>query len=89
MLQNFSNITVYHGSYTEVKNPDLNKCKSAKDFGKGFYVTTDKNQAIKFAKLVAVRSNVSLGIVNEYLIEDLNGLSFFEFSDTDLKPLEH
>ena len=35
MIDNLNNIKVYHGSYTEVQTPDLNKCKEGKDFGKG------------------------------------------------------
>ena len=30
---------VYHGSWLEVKNPDLKHSRSDVDFGKGFYVT--------------------------------------------------
>ena len=77
------NLTVYHGSYVEVKIPDLNKCKIGKDFGKGFYITTDKTQAIKFAKLIARRANTPYGVVNEYVLSDVKGLKIFEFESTD------
>lgn len=30
---------VYHGSYMEIKNPDLNRSRSNVDFGCGFYTT--------------------------------------------------
>lgn len=83
-MQGLNNIVVYHGSYTEVRIPDLNMCKSGKDFGKGFYVTTDKNQAIKFAKLVADRYNAPSGVLNEYILSDINGLNYHEFANTDL-----
>lgn len=82
-----NNITVYHGSYTEVVMPDLNICKSGKDFGKGFYITTDRKQAVKFAKLIAERYNISYGVLNEYILTDMNGLSFYEFKNTDLNWL--
>lgn len=36
---------LYHGSYTVVNTPDLAKCATRKDFGKGFYLTTSKKQA--------------------------------------------
>lgn len=84
MVQNLNNIIVYHGSYTDVETPDLSICKSGKDFGKGFYVTTDKNQAIKFAKLVADRYNASAGVLNEYILSDINGLKYHNFANTDL-----
>ena len=41
-------LILYHGSYCEVKLPDLNKCAKRKDFGQGFYVTSSKEQAISF-----------------------------------------
>ena len=40
---------LYHGSNTEISNIDLNKCRPYKDFGKGFYLTTLKEQALKMA----------------------------------------
>lgn len=38
---------VYHGSIEIVKNPDVNHSYRPLDFGKGFYVTTVKEQAEK------------------------------------------
>ena len=32
-------MTVYHGSYTTVKKPQIRKGKNTKDFGIGFYCT--------------------------------------------------
>lgn len=84
MTENFNNITVYHGSYTVVSEPDLNKCKEGKDFGRGFYITTDKNQAIKFAKLIAQRYNTTFGVLNEYILSDMEGLSYYAFENTDM-----
>lgn len=39
---------LYHGSYCEVRTPDLTKCANFKDFGKGFYLTSSKEQAVNF-----------------------------------------
>lgn len=33
----YGKMTVYHGSYTSVKEPKLVKSKNTKDFGNGFY----------------------------------------------------
>ena len=44
---------LYHGSNTDIINIDLTKCKSYKDFGKGFYLTDIKEQAFKMANRVA------------------------------------
>lgn len=43
-------LILYHGSYCEVRNPQLEKCAKRKDFGKGFYPTTSREQAISFLK---------------------------------------
>ena len=41
---------LYHGSYTIVDKPDLSKCEAGKDFGQGFYLPTDIEQARRFVK---------------------------------------
>ena len=40
---------LYHGTNTDIENIDLEKGLSHKDFGKGFYVTPDKETAIRMA----------------------------------------
>lgn len=35
-------MTVYHGGYTSVENPEIRVGKNTKDFGKGFYCTIIK-----------------------------------------------
>ena len=42
---------LYHGSYTAVERPSLEKCARFKDFGRGFYLTTSVEQARSFARL--------------------------------------
>ena len=37
MLEIKDGLILYHGSYCEVKEPDLKKCAKRKDFGQGFY----------------------------------------------------
>ena len=41
---------LFHGSYTPVERIDLGMCSDAKDFGKGFYLTSDLLQAKSFVK---------------------------------------
>lgn len=84
MTDKFNNITVYHGSYMEVSQPDLKECKEGKDFGRGFYITTDRNQAIKFAKLIAQRHSTTYGVLNEYILSDIDGLRYYAFENTDM-----
>ena len=39
---------VYHGSWVEVSKPDLKHSRSDVDFGRGFYTTSIKDQAVKW-----------------------------------------
>lgn len=41
---------LYHGANVEIESIDLSKSKPYKDFGKGFYLSADKNQAMRLAK---------------------------------------
>ena len=41
---------VYHSSLTSVKMPDTNHSREFLDFGKGFYLTTLYDQAVKYAQ---------------------------------------
>lgn len=41
---------LYHGSNVEINEIDFSKCKSYKDFGKGFYLTSMKQQAVRMAE---------------------------------------
>ena len=50
MLELKDRFVLYHGSYCEVKEPDLAKCAKRKDFGQGFYLTTSKEQAESFLR---------------------------------------
>ena len=47
---------VYHGGIDVIKEPDINHSYRPLDFGKGFYITTVKEQAEKWAKRKAVDS---------------------------------
>jgi len=44
---------LYHGSYTDIKRIDLSKSKPNKDFGKGFYLSADYQQALELATFKA------------------------------------
>ena len=49
-------MTVYHGSYTSVKDPRIIKGKNTKDFGTGFYCTIIREQAERRAKRFTIIS---------------------------------
>ena len=43
-------IRLHHGSNVAIEKIDLSKSKSGKDFGKGFYLNPDSEQALLWAK---------------------------------------
>ena len=43
-------MTVYHGGYMAVKQPEIRKGHNTKDFGTGFYCTVIKEQAQRWAR---------------------------------------
>lgn len=49
-------LLLFHGSYTPVENIDLKLCDPGKDFGQGFYLTSDLNQAQNFIRSVLDRA---------------------------------
>lgn len=46
-------ISLYHGSNMVVEEIDLQKTRPYKDFGRGFYLTSMKEQAQKMAQRVS------------------------------------
>lgn len=83
---------LYHGSYTPVENIDLNKCDAGKDFGKGFYVTADKNQARNFIRTSLLKAKArkqipdgqNFGYVTCYEYHNaIADIPVFEFADAD------
>ena len=69
-------LILYHGSYCEVKNPDIKLCRRYKDFGQGFYLTTDFEQAENFAKLT-LRKAIENGTIEES--QNYGVVSVFEY----------
>ena len=64
---------LYHGSNIEVSNPDILHSQVCLDFGTGFYVTSVKEQAIRWAKRKALLQGNESGIVSLYeFSEDAN-----------------
>ena len=61
---------LYHGSNVEVPKPMLLKAQRELDFGKGFYTTSDKEQALKWAQRTAKRLKQTTGYVTVYEIDD-------------------
>jgi len=85
MISDRSDIPLYHASYTIVKTIDLSACKKRNDFGRGFYLTTDSEQAEKFVKTSILKAgqNLKFGYVNLYRMSNFDGLKCYEFIATD------
>ena len=82
MLKQNEKRILYHGSYCEVRTPDLSKCAKYKDFGQGFYLTTSEEQAQRFSR-TSLRKAIANGIVDggqEYGIVSVYSCSVEEWS---------
>jgi hypothetical protein len=60
-------LIVYHGSYCIVDSPHVSFSRDALDFGKGFYVTSIKDQAISWTNRFKRRGKS--GYLNTYSLE--------------------
>lgn len=73
---------VYHGSLDVIEKPDVKYYYKLLDFGKGFYVTTVKKQAIRWAKRKRNILKKEKAVVNIYeMCEDLDGFKPKTFPD--------
>ena len=66
---------LYHGSNVEVREPRLLKVQRDLDFGKGFYTTSDFDQASKWAKRTALRLGQQQAFVSVYAVDEKKLLS--------------
>ena len=68
---------VYHGSTSIVEKPDILHSKRFLDFGRGFYVTSYKSQAERWAKRKSIRNGLN-PTINSYEMND-DGLRNYRF----------
>lgn len=62
-------ITLFHGSYTEVKSPLVKLGRSKVDFGQGFYLTKLQAQAESWASTIAERRRGACAIVSTFSLD--------------------
>lgn len=83
---------LYHGSYAIVKEISLEKCGKAKDFGKGFYLTSNFVQAKAFIKSSLRKGQAAgdvvidqdYGYVSSFIYhEPADGIETYEFPTTN------
>lgn len=82
-ISDYAGLPIYHGSTMEVPKPDLGKVRQGKDFGAGFYTTTNLEQAKQFANIAYSRYKGTASIVSEYRVLDFEGLRVKIFPETD------
>lgn len=61
---------LYHGSNIEIIIPDLSKSKPYKDFGQGFYLSADRNQAQRMAEQKTLQMMHGAPIVSEFEFDE-------------------
>ena len=80
---------LYHGSNVCVDTPSLLKAQRSLDFGKGFYTTSDFEQAKKWAQRTARIRDERKALVSCYELKDADsaGLKTLHFDKPDAKWL--
>lgn len=81
---------LYHGSNLTVENPKIITPNRYLDFGKGFYTTSNFEQAQNFADKVTARKKEGESTVSIYEFDDtkLDDLSVLSFEAADEKWLD-
>lgn len=59
-------MNIYHGSDVVVERPGILKSNRLLDFGMGFYTTSNKEQAIRWAERVSLRNNTGKKFLSVY-----------------------
>ncbi|MEE0705003.1 MAG: DUF3990 domain-containing protein [Adlercreutzia sp.] len=77
-------MTLYHGSYTPIETIDLAKCSAGKDFGRGFYLTSDYEQARKFIS-TSLKKAQQTGAVSEEQTHGFVSAFCFHMPDAPLQ----
>ena len=80
---------LYHGSNVEVREPRLLKVQRELDFGKGFYTTSDLEQAAKWAKRTALRLHRKDSYISVYEVDEteMSHLRMLRFNAPDVEWL--
>ncbi len=84
-------MNIYHGSDVIVDKPKILKSNRLLDFGIGFYTTSNKEQAIRWAEKVSLRNNSENKYLSAYqfnITEAKEKLHVIEFTSSDEKWLD-
>ena len=73
---------LYHASTVVVEHPDVEHSRPNLDFGRGFYLTAMRDQAVRYAERFTRRGKKAF--VSEYeLDEDMSGFTVRRFEGYD------
>ena len=82
---------IYHGSDTVVKKPKILQSNRLLDFGIGFYTTSNREQAARWAEKVSIRNNTGVKYLSIYdfdIEKAQKELSIIKFKSGDEKWLD-
>ncbi len=82
---------LFHGSYTPVEKIELSMCSADKDFGKGFYLTSDLRQARSFVKSSVIKAqrqhlapiDQNYGFVSSFRFHQVTDLRIHTFEEAN------
>ncbi len=76
---------LYHGSNVEVPTPELLPSVRALDFGRGFYLTSDFDQAARWARTAVLRRGEGSAVVSVYEFDEVavSSLTILRFDSPD------
>ena len=82
---------LYHGSNVEVSNPQILTSDRRLDFGKGFYLTSNFDQAKRWAELTVKRRETGKATVSVFDFDDtsVSDLKILHFSQAQKEWLEY
>ena len=80
-------IKLYHGSTVAVRKPSLRPGRPNADFGKGFYTTSNYEQAVRWAHIKKEREDAERAVVSVYEFDetqlDHSGWNIRRFTGAD------
>jgi len=82
---------LYHGSNVEVASPELMPVARALDFGRGFYLTSDFEQAARWARTAVLRRGEGVAVVSVYEFDEsaAGALKILRFDSADAGWLKY
>ena len=85
-------ITLYHGSNVSIDKIDLSLSRKGKDFGCGFYLNANKQQAMEMAIRTTHRMRIGIPTINAFSFDDsvlaTNELNIKVFEDYSIEWAE-